>query len=461
MRTSIGSIVLLSLFMLTCNTSNDGKDLSKRKPLKDLAAILERGTLRVLTENGAVSFYEYKDKFLGFEYDILDTFARSIGVDLEVVMISNPESFVKKLNTFEGDIIACNKPITMSDKELHAFSLPYNHSFQVLIQRNNPDSLIRDISELQNKTLYIRNKSAFVKRILHLEDEIGANIEVRTLPNYPIAEDLIEKVSNGEIDYTIAMENTARIEQSCVTNIDISTLLSVRQNIAFGLRKSDKLLKEKLDYFLDDFLYSEAYKVLRNKYFDYMEETDFFIRQKDTITNEDIHLSDYDEMFKASALKRNWDWRFLASIAYQESRYNPNARGFGGAYGMMQFMPNTGPSFNVYPDSPPEVQIDAGMQYIDKLYNAWDNIESREQRLKFTLASYNAGKGHVEDAVRLAEKLGYNPTIWDENVELMIKLLSDPNYYRKTPVKYGAYRGPAKTYVKSIYSRYMLWRENE
>ncbi len=64
------------------------------------------------------------------------------------------------------------------------------------------------------------------------------------------------------------MENTARIEQSCVTNIDISTLLSVRQNIAFGLRKSDELLKEKLDYFLDDFLYSKAYKVLRNKYFD-------------------------------------------------------------------------------------------------------------------------------------------------------------------------------------------------
>ena len=61
----------------------------------------------------------------------------------------------------------------------------------------------------------------------------------------------------------------------------------------------------------------------------------------------------------------------------------------------------------------------------------------------------------------LAKKFGYNPTIWDENVELMIKLLSDPNYYRKTPVKYGAYRGPAKTYVKSIYSRYMLWRENE
>lgn len=461
MRLSLGSLLLLSMFMLTCKSSADGESVSSKETLKDLDAIIDNGVLRVLTENGAVSFYEYKDKYLGFEYDILDTFARSIGVKLEVKMISDPEDFVKKLNNYEGDIIACNKPITMDDRQLHSFSMPYNHSFQVLIQRNDPDSLIRDIGSLSNKTLHIRNKSAFVKRILHLQEEIGAKIEIATLPDYPIAEDLIEKVSTGEIDYTIAMENTARIEQSCVTNIDISTLLSVRQNIAFGLRKSDEKLKEKLDYFLDDFLYSKDYKLLRKKYFDYMDETNFFIREQDTIVNEEIQLSQYDELFKASALKRNWDWRFLASIAYQESRYNPDARGFGGAYGMMQFMPNTGPSFNVYPDSPPAVQIDAGMRYIDKLFKSWGHIESREQRLKFTLASYNAGKGHVQDAVRLAEKLGYNPTIWDDNVELMIRFLSNPKYYRNQPVKYGAYRGPAKAYVKSIYSRYMIWRENE
>ena len=236
MRISIGPILLLSLFMLTCKSSNDRGERLKRPPLRDIEAIQERGSLKILTENGAVSFYEYKDKHLGFEYDILDTFARSIGVKLDVEIVSNPEDFVKKLNSFDGDLIACNKPITMSDKELHAFSLPYNHSFQVLVQRNDPDSIVRDISELNNKVLHIRNKSAFLKRILHLQDEIGGSIKVKTLPNYPISEDLIEKVSNGEIDFTIAMENTARIEQSCVTNIDISTLLSVRQNIAFGLR---------------------------------------------------------------------------------------------------------------------------------------------------------------------------------------------------------------------------------
>jgi membrane-bound lytic murein transglycosylase F len=455
------AMIFFGVILASCGSSVQKAPAKKMKVVNDLEAIMQKDTLTVLTENGAISFYEYKDKYLGFEYEILDSFARHLGVHLKLIEIANPDDFVSYLNSRKGDLIACNKPIHMEDKKLHAFSIPYNHSFEVLVQRVSEDSVIRDISKLKDKNIYIRNKSSFLKRILHLEDEIGENIHVKSIPGYPVTEDLIEMVSRGEIDFTISMENTARIEQACHPNIDISTLLSVRQNIAFGLRKSDVKLKEKLDYFLEEYLESDAYKLLRKKYFDYMKETNFHIEDIDSTTNLNIELSEYDELFKASALKRNWDWRFLASIAYQESRYDPNARGFGGAYGMMQFMPNTGPSFNVFPDSPPAIQIDAGMRYIDQLFNQWDRIESREQRLKFTLASYNAGKGHIDDAVRLAEKLGYNPLVWDDNVELMIKNLSIPEYYRNKPVKYGAYRGPAKNYVKSIYSRYMSWKLNE
>ena len=66
MRISIGPILLLSLFMLTCKSSNDGGEQLKRPPLRDIDAIQDRGTLKILTENGAVSFYEYKDKYFGF-----------------------------------------------------------------------------------------------------------------------------------------------------------------------------------------------------------------------------------------------------------------------------------------------------------------------------------------------------------------------------------------------------------
>ena len=96
--------------MLTCKSSNDGGEIPKRPPLQDIEAIQERGTLKILTENGAVSFYKYKDKYLGFEYDILDTFARSIGVELEVEMISNPEDFSSYIFNLSGLIKFLNKP---------------------------------------------------------------------------------------------------------------------------------------------------------------------------------------------------------------------------------------------------------------------------------------------------------------------------------------------------------------
>ena len=129
---------------------------------------------------------------MGFEYEILDSFVRHIGVELQLINVANPTHFVSKLNSGEGDVIACNKPIHMEDKKLHAFSIPYTHSFEVLVQRKSEDSVIRDISMLKDKTIYIRNKSSFMKRILHLEDEIGENINVKSMPGYPVAEDLIE-----------------------------------------------------------------------------------------------------------------------------------------------------------------------------------------------------------------------------------------------------------------------------
>ena len=189
------AIGIFGIILFGCGTGVKEQANKKVNKKKDLEAILDRDTLIVLTENGALSYYEYKDKYLGFEYEILDSFARHIGVELQLINVANPAHFVSKLNSGEGDVIACNKPIHMEDKKLHAFSIPYTHSFEVLVQRKSEDSVIRDISMLKDKTIYIRNKSSFMKRILHLEDEIGENINVKSMPGYPVAEDLIEMVS--------------------------------------------------------------------------------------------------------------------------------------------------------------------------------------------------------------------------------------------------------------------------
>ena len=125
---------------------------------------------------------------------------------------------------------------------------------------------------------------------------------------------------------------------------------------------------------------------------------------------------------------------------------------------MMQFMPNTGPQFGVLPDSSPETQINGGMRYLNSVSKRWASITDDQIRLQFILASYNAGMCHIEDAQRLAKAAGLNPNVWDDNVELMVKKLDEPAFYRSELVRCGAYRGRATSYVASVMSIYSRWK---
>ncbi|MEY4659309.1 MAG: hypothetical protein RJB36_1075 [Bacteroidota bacterium] len=418
----------------------------------DLKEIRKKGKLTVLMENSSLSYFEYRGKKLGFEYEFMDTFCKSIGIDLEVKIISQSSDFKKDLISGEGDVIAANFVIPFKSDEKLSYTEPFYRTYQVLVQRSN-DTVIREPSELAGKNVYVRKGSAFAERLQNLQFEIGSKINVKYKKDDPIAEDLIEMVANNELPFTIAHENLARISQELHPNLNISTKISFLQNIGFGLRKNCPELKGKLDAFIKSYCASPAYAELKKRYFDYLknEPTEFYIPKKGQI-------SPYDEVFKTEALKYGWDWKIVAAVAFKESRFNPNARGFGGAYGMMQFMPNTGPSFGVFPGSPAEVQIAGGMKYLNRTYVMWKSVPDPDQRMKFTLASYNAGPGHIIDAQKLAKAAGLNPNVWDGNVEIMVGNLDDPAYYRSELVRCGAYRGHAVAYVKHVFGIYNGWR---
>ena len=117
-------------------------------------------------------------------------------------------------------------------------------------------------------------------------------------------------------------------------------------------------------------------------------------------------------MIKMYSDRINWDWRLLASLICQESRFNPDVKSRVGAYGLMQIMPETGKNFGIDITSSPKNNIKAGARYINWLHSIFDpKIPDENERIKFILASYNAGPGHVLDAMKLAEKNGMDPAI--------------------------------------------------
>ena len=435
------------IIMSSCSSISDREHVGI-----DLKEIHKKGKLTVLLENSSLSFFEYRGKKLGFEYEILDAFAKSINLPLELKVVSNSKDFFRLLNDGEGDILAANLAISLADKKIINYSEPFYFAEQVLIQRQN-ESLIREPLDLIEKTIYVRKNSCFQKRLSSIQEEIGSKIAVKTFDNDPITEDLIEKVANGEINYTLAHENLARISKELHPNLNIQTKISFKQKIAFALRLKSPKLKKSLDLFLEKYCVSNEFKELKKKYFDYLSNQvviDFNFKNG--------NLSPFDALFKDAANKYSWDWKILVAISHKESRFNPNAIGLGGAFGLMQFMPLTGRIYGVGPSSTPKEQIDAAMKMLDKTYRSWSSVPDPEQRMKFTLGSYNAGRCHIEDAQKLARDNGLNPNLWDGNVELMVKKLSDPEYYGSTSLRCGAYRGGAVSYVRTIYSNYKAWQ---
>ncbi len=437
--------------------------------VSDLDKIMKRGKLIVLAENSSSSYFEYREKEMGFEYEILKEFTKELGIELEIKVIDNLDHVIDEVKNGDGDVIACNLTVTADRKKIINFSRPLMSIPQVLVQRKaNSDTLgstlfVSDASQLAKKKVNVWKESSYFDRLKNLQEEIGDTIYIQKENGILGTEELIEMVSEEMIDYTVVEQNVAQINARLFDNLDVTVPLSAKQKIAFGMRKSSPLLKARMDNWLDGFTKTPVYKYIYHKYFELGQAG--YLEGDKTETNSTKNyskgkLADYEQFFRNAGIKHNVDWRWLAALSFQESRFNPNAVSFGGAYSIMQFMPEIGPTYGVYPDSPPEVQINGGAKKISYDFKIWKKtIKDDIQCMKFTLASYNCGQGHVYDAQRLATKYGKDPKIWDDNVEEMILRLSKKEFYGDEVVRHGAMRGSITyKYVREIYARYLEYK---
>ncbi len=170
-------------------------------------------------------------------------------------------------------------------------------------------------------------------------------------------------------------------------------------------------------------------------------------------------ISNYDHLFQRYASVAGVDWRLLAALAYQESCFDPNAKSWAGACGLMQLMPSTAAHLGLSGGSifQPEANVSASAKYIRELFSTLADVSDREERINFMLACYNGGNGHVRDAMALTRKYGGNPYRWADVSQFILKL-SEPRFYQDPVVKYGYMRGTETfNYVSLVRQRYMKY----
>jgi len=471
-------LLSLAAVFFACNTSDVQNSSHKNSTVQiDLDSIQSIGKLKALINYSPTSYFIYKGNPMGFEYELLEKYAKHIGVKLEVIPINNMDSVFTDLNNGKGDVIANNLTIT-EERLIHTnFTHPVLVTQQVLIQRKPEgwrklkrselkEQLIQSPLDLIGKTVTVRKGSSFYSRIKNLSNEIGGKINVKTVSGEVSMEDLIEKVSFQEVKYTVADKNLAIISQWQYPNIDANLTISLDQNIAWSIRKNTPQLTSSINDWLIEFQKTRKFKVLYNKYFKNQKSFNKRINNKYyTLTSGDI--SPYDNVLKKHAQKLGWDWELLAAMIYQESHFNNNARGWGGAFGLMQFMPKTGERYGVDTSSSAQENIIAGVNYLKYLDNYWEPIiADSSDRVPFILASYNVGPGHILDARRLAEKYGKDAFVWNDNVDYYLLNKSKAKYYKDEVVRHGYCKGYITyDYVNEILDRYdhykNIVKENE
>jgi membrane-bound lytic murein transglycosylase F len=437
----------------------------------DLDKIIARDTLKAITTYSSTSYFLYRGQPMGYEYELASRLADHLGVELQMIVADNIDDIINMLQRGQGDIVMHNLTVTKSRLEEVDFTLPLNFTHQVLVQRK-PDNwrkmklhniekeLLRNPIKLIGQDIHVRENSAYNDRLKNLEEELGGEINGRFIEGNVSTDEIIEMVSNGEIDYTIADYNIANIQAGYFTNIDIQTTVGVMQRLAWAVNKESPELLKAVNEWIKVQRTENDFFVIYNKYF--KNTRAFAARAKsDDYSLTSDQLSDYDDLMKTTADQIAWDWRFLASQIYQESNFDPNQKSWAGAVGLMQLMPKTAKSYGYTQLTKPAKNLQAGAAHLEFLNTYWTkHIPDSTERLKFVLASYNAGHAHVQDARRLAEKQGLDNGIWYGNVEEAMLLKAVKKYYNDPVVKYGYCRGTEPVnYVKEIFERYNFYAE--
>jgi membrane-bound lytic murein transglycosylase F len=394
---------------------------------------------------------------------MLQDLAEHLNIKLEMVVSNDLEETFNCLRMGDCDLIAQNLTVTRERKKQFDFTVPHSQTRQVLIQRK-PEGwkkmhpaelerqLIRNQLELGGKKIYVQRNSSYYVRMLNLAEEIGDTIDIIDVPDD--AESLILQVAEGEIDYTVADENIALVNQTYYPNLDVQTAVSFPQNLAWAVNSGADELRKEINAWLSEYRKSTRYAVIYNKYFKNRRSAS--IVKSDLFALSSGKISLYDDYIKRYSDSIGWDWRLLASLIYQESRFDPTARSWAGAFGLMQLMPSTARRFGISQTSRPAEHIRAGTDFIQWLDRRFDDrVSDPEERIKFILAAYNVGPGHIFDAMALAEKNGVDSKIWFDHVEEYLLKKSDPKYFRDPVVKYGYARGwETHNYVIQILERY-------
>lgn len=385
------------------------------------------GTLKVATRNSPTAYYEGTHGPTGPEYELAAGFARRLGVELELIVVPSGAAALEKLRRNRAHVAAAGIIATPARRAYCLFGPVYQEVSQHLVYRVQ-DPLPTGPADLAGRDLVVIPASTHASLLAGLASHVPG-LAYREVPNADQI-DLFALVAGGKADATVADSTEFALGRHFYRDLRPAFTLGEAQQVAWALAlRSVDLLPQVERYFqelrdsgrLQEILDRNSLALSR---FDRVDAGDF-VHQVQT------RLGELRPWFEQAARENGLDWRLLAAIGFQESRWDASAVSPTGVRGLMMLTAETARRVGIDDRSDPEQSIHGAARYLVILKDTIPSRIPEPDRTWLALAGYNVGFGHLEDARVLAQRQGGNPDSW-EDVRKALPLLAQERWYTQT-----------------------------
>jgi membrane-bound lytic murein transglycosylase F len=466
-------IMLIVLALVSCGRQVDD---SKRHPLpgqeiplinavntveRDLPEIQIEGVLRMATHPGPLTWMVFEGREAGFEWSLLHQFCRDWNLRLEVVLPEPDEELIDLLTSGRADVIAAGLLSTNKLKNDGAISQAFEHTrFHLVLptEDSRPDSL----TALDGLTVTVPwdSQAADVLRDLRQQHDLRLNI-VRARPSQTL-DDLFRSVASGEIDATAAPASTVRAASTQIPQLRLGPPLAPPSHRVWLLRHQNPNLMQAINHYLtrnygrlpNGPRRSRFYGILHERYLGDLKQVRYYSQDRYR-AGRSGRLCAWDELVSVLSDSVGLDPLIVTSLIFQESRFDPTVVSSANAVGLMQVLPRFAKADSASLHDP-ETNLRTGIDQLADIWRSFDYLPL-EDRWPFTLATYHAGVGHMNDARRIAMDSELDPNRWTGNVAVGLGRLRERVHNRQT--RHGFYRGDTSViYAESILRRAEVYR---
>ncbi|WP_374075614.1 membrane-bound lytic murein transglycosylase MltF [Bdellovibrio bacteriovorus] len=416
---------------------------------ESLAQVQSKGEIVVLTTQSPLIYSKPKrgDAF-GIDHDLMENFATHYKIKVRYVVLQDEESVLRALSKGEGDVAAARLRTPHYNMGFLA-SPAYEETYLSLYCSKK--SQVQNIKDLNGKKVALLNKDNYLGLSERLR-QLSPQVQVEILDNTK-TQDLITTLPQGKSDCVIAENFSGDFYTRYHTQVEKIAALTESYSLSWLLTPDNQdLLRLMQSWYQQASREDEVMRIL-DRYKTYLSQLDkrdiakFFKKIRST-------LPTYKQAFKDAADEHRLPWQLVASVAYQESHWNPDARSFTGVRGLMQLTTDTADHVGIEDRTDPMQSIWGGSKYLRYLLDKTPTHLNPKDRLALALAAYNIGFAHLKDAQKLAEKMGRNPYSW-RHLREVLPLLADPEYAAE--LEYGPARGyETVDFVERVKSFYNL-----